>query len=104
MSYSGLASMMVNHYKAMQAHGSMATASMLSDVKRQYVSMAHGGDGGSQASSPLSRSRQEPSLASSLQFSLQFFLVRLTLLVPQQPMRKLLRRRAVDRTGPLLER
>tara|TARA_E500000318_G_C3421568_1_gene157493 strand:- start:44 stop:292 length:249 start_codon:yes stop_codon:yes gene_type:complete len=46
MNYSGLASVTVNRYKVMQAHGSMATTSMLNDVERQYIDMAQGGDGG----------------------------------------------------------
>ena len=36
----------VKHYREMQAHGSMATVSMLEEVKRQYIDMANGGDGG----------------------------------------------------------
>jgi len=37
---------MVKHYREMQAHGSVATVSMLEEVKRQYINMANGGDGG----------------------------------------------------------
>ena len=36
----------VKHYREMQAHGSMASALMLEEVKRQYRDMANGGDGG----------------------------------------------------------
>lgn len=37
---------MVKHYQEMQAHGTMATASMIREVKQQYINMARGGDGG----------------------------------------------------------
>ena len=37
---------MVKHYQEMQAHNTMATASMLREVKQQYINMAQGGDGG----------------------------------------------------------
>ena len=41
---------MVKHYREMRQHvvehSSFATASMLEEIKRQYIDMAQGGDGG----------------------------------------------------------
>jgi len=37
---------MVSHFQKMESHATVATVSMLNQVERQYISMAHGGDGG----------------------------------------------------------
>lgn len=37
---------MVKHFREMQSHRSVATTSMLREIKQQYINMAKGGDGG----------------------------------------------------------
>ena len=37
---------MVKHFREMQSYPSVATTSMLNEIKQQYTNMARGGDGG----------------------------------------------------------